>query len=65
MSYQMEKHKKSEIIVLFYSHSQRFFANVSLIFSNIKYRRVTSAHVAIILSFMQMIQEYVLATKIF
>ena len=35
----MEKHKKiSEIIVLLHSHSQRFFANVSLKVSNINNR---------------------------
>ena len=47
MSYQMEKTKKfSEIIVLLHSHSQSFVANVSLKFSNINNRQVTSAHVA-------------------
>ena len=63
MSSQMEKHiffqKK---IVLLHSHPQRFFANVSLKFSNINNRRVTSAYVAILLSFMQLIEEYLLAT---
>ena len=54
-----------EIIVLLHSHSQRFFANVSLKFSNIKNRRVTSAHVAIFLSSLQLIEEYLLATKRF
>ena len=57
--------KFSEIIVLLHSHSQRFFANVSLKFSNINYRGVTSPHVAILLSFMQLIDEYLLATKFF
>ena len=50
--------------VLLHSHSQRFFANVSLKFSNINNRRVTSAHVGILLSFMQLIEEYLLAIKI-
>ena len=66
MSYQMEKHKKcSETIVLLHSHSQRFFANVSVKFSNINNRRVTSAHVATLLSFMQLIEEYLFAIKDF
>ena len=55
----------SDIIVLFHSHSQRFFAYVSFEFSNIKTGRVTSAHVKILLSFMQLIKEYLLATKRF
>ena len=43
----MEKTQKfSEKIVLLHSHSQRFFANISLKFSNINNRRVTSAYVA-------------------
>ena len=33
------------------THSLHFFANVSLKFSNINYRRVASAHIAILLSF--------------
>ena len=49
-------------IVLLHSHSQGFFANVSLKFSNINNIRVTSAYVAILLSFMQLIEEYLLAT---
>ena len=57
--------KFSEIIVLLHSHSQHFFADVSLKFLNINNRRVTSAHVAIVLSFMQLIEEYVLATNRF
>ena len=60
-----KKKKFSEMIVLLHSHSQCFFANVSLKFSNINNRRVTSAHVAIRLSFLQLIEEYLLATKIF
>ena len=36
----------SEIIVLLHSHSLRFFANVSLKFSNINNGRVTPAHIA-------------------
>ena len=64
MSSQMEQTQRfSEKIVLLHSHSQRFFANVSLKFSNINNRRVTSAHVVILLSFMQLIEEYLLATK--
>ena len=61
----MEKQKCifSEIIVLLHSHSQRFFANVSLKFSNINNRRVTSAHDAILLSFIQLFEEYLLATQ--
>ena len=50
---------------LLHSHSQRFFANVSLKFSNINNRRVTSAHVVILLSFMQLIEEYLLDAKRF
>ena len=66
MSKQMEKHKSfKKKIALFHSHWQRFFANVSLKFSNINNRRMTSAHVAILLSFMQLIKEYLLATKRF
>ena len=41
-----------------------FFANVSLKFSNINNRLVTSAHVAILLSFVQRIEEYLLAKKL-
>ena len=60
----MKKTQKfSEIIVLLHSHSQRFFANVCVRFSNINNRRVTSAHVATLLSFMQLIEEYMLAIK--
>ena len=64
MSEQMEKHTKvfKKKIALLHSHSQRFFANVSLKFSNINNRRVRSAYVAILLSFMQLIEEYLLAT---
>ena len=51
--------------VLLHSHSQRFFANVSPKFSTINNRRLTSAHVAILLSFMQLIEQYLLATKRF
>ena len=65
MSYQMEKHKFTEIIVLLHSHLRRFFANVGLKFSNINNRRVMSADVGILLSFMQLIEEYLLATKRF
>ena len=66
MSYQMKKTQKfSEIIALIHSHLQRFFAYVTLKFLNINNRRVTSAHVATLLSFMQLIEEYLLATKRF
>ena len=61
----MHFHSVSEIIGLLHSHSQRFFANVSLKFLNINNRPVTSAHVAILLSLMQLIEEYLLATKRF
>ena len=62
----MEKTQKfSGKPVLLHSHSQRFFTNVSLKFSNINNRRVTSAYVAILLSFMQLIEEYLLATFFF
>ena len=55
--------KVSDIIVLLHSNSQRFFANVSLKFSNINNRRVTAVHVAILLFFKQLIEEYLLAKK--
>ena len=61
----MEKQKFSQIIVLLHSHLQGFFANVSFKFSNINNRWVTSAHVAILLSFMKLIEEYLLAIKRF
>ena len=61
--YKWKTQQFSEIIVLLHPRSHRFFANVSLKFSNINNRRVTSAHVAILLSFMQLIEEYLLATK--
>ena len=51
--------------VLLHSHSQCFFAKVSLKFSNFYNRRVTSAYVAILLSFMQLIEGYLLATFFF
>ena len=41
------------------------FAYVSVRFSNINNRRVTSSHVAELLSFIQFIEEYLLAIKIF
>ena len=66
MSLQMEKTQKfSEIIVLLHSNSQCFFANVSVKFSNINIRRVSSTHVVTILSFMQLIEEYLFAMKRF
>ena len=55
----------SEIIVLVHSHSQRFFANVSLKFSNSINRQMTFAHVVILLPFMPLIEEYLLAIKSF
>ena len=55
--------KFSERIVLLCSHAQRFFANVRLKISNINSRLVTSAHVAILVSFMQLFEEYLLTTK--
>ena len=48
---------------ILHSHSQRFFANVSVKILNINSRRVTSAHVVTLLSFMQLIEEYLLAIK--
>ena len=57
--------KVSEIIVLLHSRSQRFFANVSLKFSDSNNRRMMFMHVAILLPFMQLIEEYLLAIKIF
>ena len=62
----MEKTQKfSEMIVLLHSQVHRFFARVSLKFSNIKKRRVMSAHVKILLSFMQLIEDYLLAIIFF
>ena len=66
MSLQMEKTQKfSDIIVLLYSNSQCFFANVSVKFSNLNNRRVSSAHVVTLLSFMQLIEEYLFEMKRF
>ena len=66
MSYLIEKHKRfQQIIVLLHSHSQRLFAKVSLKFSNSNNRRVTYEHVAILLSLIQLIEEYLLAIKQF
>ena len=65
MSYLMEIQKVLQIIVLSHYHSQHFFANVSLKFSNSNNRRMTFAHVTILLSFMQLIEEYLLAIKRF
>ena len=50
---------------LLHSQSQRFFANVSLIFSNSNNRRVTFAHVAILLSSTQRVAGYLMALKYF
>ena len=44
---------------------QRFFANVSLKFSNTNNKWITFASVAILLSFMQLIEKYLLAVNIF
>ena len=52
-----------EIIVLLHSHSQRFFANVSLKFSNSNNRRMTFARVRILLYVMQLFEEYLSAIK--
>ena len=57
--------KVSEKIVLLHSHSQHFFANISLKFSNSNNRWVTFMHVVILLSYMQLIKEYLLAIKQF
>ena len=56
--------KVSEIIVELHSQSQRFFANVSLNFSNSNNKRMTFAHVAIILSSTQRFAENLVALKI-
>ena len=50
-----------EIIVLSHPHLQRFFANASLKFSKSNNRRLTFEYVAILLSFKQHIEEYLLA----
>ena len=66
MSLEMEKTQKfPEIIAFFHYNSQRVFANVSVKFSNINNRRVTSVHVATLLSCMQLIEKYLLAIKRF
>ena len=59
------KKKVSEIIVYLDSQLQRFFANVSLNFSNSNNRRMTFAHVAILLSSTQRVVEYLFALKHF
>ena len=64
MSLQMEK-TQTFADFFFHSHSQRFFTSVSVKFSNINNRRVASAHVVTLLSFMQLIEEYLLAIKRF
>ena len=51
--------------VIAYSQSQRFFANVSLNFLNNNNRRMMFAHAAILLSFMQQVEEYLMALKDF
>ena len=63
MSKLMENTKVFRNNGFLHSHSQRFFSNVSLNFSNIDNRQVTSAHVVILLSFMQLIEEYLLAIR--
>ena len=62
----MEKHKShSEKNVKLHSQAQRFFANVSLSFSNCNNRRMTFAYAAILLSFMQQVEEYLVVFKDF
>ena len=61
----MEKTQNDSVIIdLLHSHSHRFFANVSLKFSSSNNRRMTFAHIAILLSFRQLIEEYLLGKKI-
>ena len=59
----------SEIIVELHSQAQRFFAYVCkwsvLFFSNCNNSRMMFAHAGILLSFMQRIDEYLLALKDF
>ena len=57
--------KVSEIVVYLHSQLQRFFAYVSLNFSNSNYRCMTFAHVAILLSFMQLVDESLVTLKDF
>ena len=54
----------SEIDVNLHSQSQRFFANVSLNFSNSNYRCMVFAHVAILWSLMQRGREYLVALSV-
>ena len=61
----MEKTQRFSEKNRFNNQSQRFFADVSLKFSNINNRWVSSAYVAILLSFMKLIEEYLLATFFF
>ena len=66
MSKLMKKTQKvSEIIVLLHSHPQCFFANIRLKFSDSNNRRMMFGHVGILLSFKQLIEEYLLAIKRF
>ena len=67
MSYLMEKNRKvSEIDVYLHCHLQRFSAdNVRLNFSNSNYSCMTFAHVAILLSFMQLVEESLVTLKDF
>ena len=65
MSHLMGKAKCFEKIVYLHSQSQRFFANVSYNFSNSNYGCMTFARVSSILSFMQWVEEYLVALKDF
>ena len=55
----------SEIVVYLHSQLQRFFANVSINFSNSNSMWTTFAHVAILFSLMQRVEEYLVALKDF
>ena len=66
----LEKTRKvyKAIIVYLHSQAQRFFAYVSKwsdLFSNCNNRRMTFAHSGILLSFMQVIDEYLVTLKDF
>ena len=61
MSSLIGKHEVSEIDIYLHSQMQRFFANVSLFFSYRNERCMAFAEAAILLSFMQRIEEYVVA----
>ena len=55
--------KSFGIVVDLHYQSQHFFANVSLNFSNSNYRCMRFAHVTILLSFIQRVEEYLVALK--